>query len=158
VPDKYRNLLPWDDDFAAIPAWAIPFRAVAGITTPDTASGDNVVVSLHVPSGYDGFLTGLFWHYSGTGFSQGSGDIIWRLQINRRYVKDLGDVPFELGSPVLPLPLTDGQLLLSDWTVSAIVNVPNLSSMIQVGASTITAGLLGFYWPRGKYPKEETAP
>jgi hypothetical protein len=148
VPKECRGVLPWDDEWAATPDQAVPFRQVSGITTPATASGDNIVTTLKVPIGYDGIVTGLYWLYSGQGFLQGSGDIIYRLQINRRYVKDLGDIPYSLGSPVLPFPLTEGQLLLSGWSVNVIVTVPNLSGNIQIGASTITAGLIGFFWPR----------
>ena len=148
VPGQYRDLLPWDDDFAAIPGEAKPFRQVSGITTPAPAAGDVVVTSLLVPTGWDGFLTGAYWFYSGGGFVEGSGDILWRIRINRRYVKDLSNIPFQLGSPVFPLPLTEGQVLFSHWIVDLIVNVPDLSGQIQVGASTISGGLLGFYWPR----------
>lgn len=149
IPKEYRNLLPWDEDFGAIPIQAVPFNKTGGIETPTTASGDNVVASFRVPVGYDGLLTACYFGYSGQNFIQGSGDILTRLRINQRFVKDLGNNPFLMGSPTLPLPLTEGQILLSGMWVQAIVNVPNLSGQIQIGASTIYAGLLGFFWPRG---------
>jgi hypothetical protein len=147
IPPEYCNLLPWEDD-AAIPHEAVPFNPTLGITTPAPAAGDQTVVSLRVPYGYDGLLTGIWWLYSGINFVQGSGDIIWRVQVNQRYVKDLSNVLFQLGNPKTPIPLTEGVILFSGQTVRIVVNVPNLSGQIQVGASTISAGLLGFYWPR----------
>lgn len=148
VPLQYQHILPWEDDFAAIPAQARPFRAALGIVTPVPAVGDQTVVSVRTPLGYDGVVTGLFWGYSGQGFLEGSGDILWRLKINQRYVKDLSNTPFQLGSPRLPLPMTEVQQLQSGQVASVIVNVPNLSGLIQVGQSRIFAALIGFWWPR----------
>ena len=142
-------MLPWDvDHVGALPREAVPFRAAQGITTPTTASGDNTVISVKIKPGYDGLITGLYFAYSGQGFEQGSGDILWRVQLTRRWVKDLSNVPFLLGSQQLPMPLTEGQVVLSGQTMRVVVNVPNLSGMIQIGASTVSAGLIGFLWPR----------
>lgn len=150
IPKEFCNLLPWDVDYnaGAVPHEAVPFRKMQGIVTPAPAAGNQVVVTWRVENGYDGILTGLYFGYSGLNFEQGSGDIIWRVQINRRYVKDLSNVPFLLGAPTTPVPLTEGQILFSGQQVSAVVEVPNLSGQIQVGASTVYAGLIGFLWPR----------
>lgn len=148
IPKEYCNLLPWDDAYGATPEQSFPFLKQAGILTPTTVSGDNVVVSFRVTSGYDGLLSGFYFQYSGAGFSQGSGDIIWRIKINQRYVKDLSNVAFLLGDPVNPIPMTQGQIITPGQTIQAIVNIPNLSGMIQIGNSTVYAGLLGFFWPR----------
>lgn len=150
IPKEFCNLLPWDEDFGAnaIPPQAVPLRAVQGIVTPAPAAGDQVVVEYRMPFGYDGLLQGIFHFYSGNGFVQGSGDIVWRIQLNQRYVEDLGNTPFQVGSPQSPMPLTEGQILLSGQTLRYIVNVPNLSGQIQVGQSQITAGFVGFLWPR----------
>ena len=148
IPEEYRNLLPWDDTFGAIPPQSIPFLKQKGIVTPATASGDNAVVSFLVPTGYDGLLSGFYFNYSGTGFAQGSGDIIWRIQVNQYFLKDLSNFPYLFGDPVNPVPMTQGKILFSGQTVKAIVSIPNLSGMIQIGNSTVYAGLLGFFWPR----------
>lgn len=149
IPEEYRHLLPWDDEFGGVPPQARTFRPAKGILTPGPGAGDVLMVELTMPVGYDGLLSGIFQFYTGSGFIQGSGDIIWRIQVNQRYVKDLGNSPFSLGSPREPFPLTEGQILLSGQTVRYLVNVPNLSGNIQVGNSQIVCGLIGFYWPRG---------
>ena len=149
IPEPYKNLLPWDEDFGAIPEQSKPLRTTAGIFTPPTIAGDQVMVSYRVPNGYFGLLSGFFFQYTGVGFAQGSGDLIFRLKLNQRYVKDLSAVPFTLGSPKFPVPMTEGQVLLSGQVVESIVNVPNLSGLIQIGASTCYAGLFGFLWPYG---------
>jgi len=150
IPDEFKNWLPWDEDFGtnAIPEGAVPFREVHGIVTPLPAAGDQIVLTSRVPYGYDGLLAGIYNFYSGNGFLQGSGDILWRIKLNQHYLQDLGNIQFTLGSPVSPCPLTEGQILLSGQTMRYIVNVPNLSGLIQVGASQIVCGLVGFWWPR----------
>jgi hypothetical protein len=149
MPAGFRRLLPWDDEAVALPYQAVPFNRAGSIVTPAPADGDQVVVSLPVPLGYDGFLTAAYWSYIGAGFSQGSGDLIFRIKINQRYLKDLSNIPFALGSPRLPFPFTEGQLLLCGQTVSGIVNAPNPGGTVQAGSSRIAFALIGFFWPRG---------
>lgn len=152
IPEEYRTRypLPWNDDFGAnaIPAQALPMNANGGIITPAAAAGDTVVIAERAPKGYDGLIVGAWWRYTGSGFDEGSGDIVWRVQLGQRYLENLGAVPFAMGSPQSPMPMTEGQIILSGQTARVIVNVPNLSGMIQVGASRIAAGMIGFYWPR----------
>ena len=149
IPEEYKNLLPWDEDFGAIPKQSVPIRETKGIVTPAPAAGDQVIFGYRVPKAYFGFLSGFFFQYSGVGFTQGSGDLVFRIKLNQRYVKDLSNVTFTLGSPKFPLPMTQGQILLSDQLLEMIVTVPNLSGLIQVGASTCYAGIYGFLWPYG---------
>ncbi len=149
IPERYKNLLPWEDDFGAVPFQSKVINQAKGIVTPAPAAGDQVMLQYQVPHGYFGFLSGFFFQYSGIGFVPGSGDIIFRIRLNQRYLKDLSNVLFALGSTRFPVPMTQGQVLLSDQVIQAIVNVPNLSGLIQVGASTCYAGLFGFLWPYG---------
>jgi hypothetical protein len=140
--------MPWDEDFGFLPKQCVPFNRSSGILTP--ASGaDQVVLSFRVPTGMDGLLSGLWMGYSGAGFLQGSGDIIFRVQRNQVFLKDLSNCPFLLGNPKQPVSMTQGALLLSGQLVRLIVNVPNLSGLIQVGQSTVSGGLIGFWWARG---------
>lgn len=147
MPAGFRNLPPWDDDAVALPYQAVPFHRVGSIPTPAPADGDQTVTSLSVPLGYDGFLTAAYWSYLGS-FPQGSGDLIFRIRINQRYLKDLSNVPYALGSPQLPFPLTEGQLLLCGQTVSGVVAAPNPGGSVQAGVGIVFA-LIGFFWPRG---------
>lgn len=150
IPSQYQDWLPWDEDFGAnaVPPGSVPLNKVQGIVTPGPGAGDQVVLQTRVPLGYDGLLAGIFHFYTGNGFQQGSGDILWRVQVNQRYLENLGNIEFTLGSPQSPCPLTEGQILLSGQTLRYIVRVPNLSGLIQVGQSQIACGLVGFFWPR----------
>jgi len=149
VPEDLWAVLPWEPEWGSLPALAVPFRHIQSIVTPAAVAGDQVVSQLIVPQGYDGLLAGVFWKYNGVNFIEGSGDIFWRIQVNMRFVKDLSNVGFTLGSSVTPMPMTEGQQLQSRQRISVVVNVPNLSGTIQVGTSTVTGGLFGFFWPKG---------
>jgi hypothetical protein len=141
--------MPWDEDYGSLPEQSIPFNKTGAVLTPNAVAGDVTVLSFRVPAGYDGLLTACYWGYTGTGFLQGSGDLIFRLLRNQVYLKDLSNVPYAIGSSKLPAPMTQGALLLSGQLVSLIVNAPNVSGNIQVGDSNIYGGLIGFWWPRG---------
>lgn len=150
VPEDLWTVLPWEADFGSLPALAVPFKSIHSIPTPLASAGDVLVTRVIVPTGYDGLLSAIFWRYNGINFVEGSGDIFWRVRANQRYVKDLGNVGFTLGSSATPLPMTEGQQLQSGQAVSILVNVPNVSGGIQTGGgSTVSGGLIGFFWPKG---------
>ncbi len=150
IPEEYRcrNHDPWDDDYNVIPPGAVPFHIFGTITTPAAIAGDVQVCQGRVPQGYDGLLYAIYQMYQGSGFTQGSGDIVWRVRRNQIWVKQLGNNPYAIGTNIQPFPLTEGEILFSGTLFSYFVNVPNLSASIQVGASKITCGMMGFYWPR----------
>jgi Putative Ig domain len=142
---------PWDEDTQnphPIPKDAVPVRQAKGITTPAAAAGDQTILSYVVPQGYDALITSFWFGYSGTGFVQGSGDILFRIQQNQRYLKGLSNVPFLIGAPKFPCPMTEGQIVMSGSLLRLVVNVPNLSGLILVGSSTVSAGFQGFLWAR----------
>ena len=151
IPIDLLTATPWDDDGAplALPKEAKILRVENSIVTPTTASGDNLVTSFECPIGFDGFITAVVFYYSGTGFVPGSGDLIFRIKVWQRFLKDYAAVPFTLGSPSLPFPLSQGYLVRSASIIQGIVNVPNLSGNIQIGHSNIVMGFFGFFWPRG---------
>ena len=139
---------PWDQE-EGVPPDAVPFRQTGGIVTPLTAAGDVAIFSFRVPVGYDGIILQGYNLYQGTGFVQGSGDILWRLRINNSYyVKDWGSVAFSLGGVSDPYPFSDALFITSGQTVTMLVNVPNTSGTIQVGASRILGALMGYFLPR----------
>jgi hypothetical protein len=169
VPNKYDYCL-WDDrdpasrlprsskccidpyvdyeNFVKVPEGAIPFRKAAGIATPAPIDGDVTVLDFFVPYGYDGYINGNSHSYTGPGFVEGSGDLIWRIRVSNVYARHLGNVLVTLGSVLETHPIQDGLQLRSRARVQYIVNVPNLSGGILVGASRIVCVLEGWFVPR----------
>ncbi len=131
-----------------MPDGAVEFYESSSILTPTTVSGDNTVLDFRVPMGYYGMLYGLCLHYTGTGFVDGSGDIIWRVRVGNAWAAPgLGSVNVALGVPSQCLQLTDYIRLISGQRIRAIVNVPNTSGLIQIGTSRIVCTLQGWYYP-----------
>jgi hypothetical protein len=62
------------------------------------------VLSFLVPVGYDGVITMIVCNVSGAnnGFVEGSGTLTWRLAANQRYLRDVGNIKFSLGSLINP--------------------------------------------------------
>jgi hypothetical protein len=130
-----------------IPTGAKEFWEAFKIITPAPGQ-DYLVGSFRVPNGYNGMLYGIHVGYTGTGFVDGSGDIIWRIMIGNAWAAPgLGRITTKLGSPHQLLQITDYIKLKSNQTVSVLVNVPNASGNIQVGVSRILATLQGWYYP-----------
>lgn len=73
-----------------------------------TARGGNE----QVPVGYAGVITGLVNMYTGTGFVEGSGDIVWRVRVNQRWVKDYGNLATTLGNLAAPCMIYRGGVRL----------------------------------------------
>ena len=148
IPQEYVCSLPWDDEYGAIPYQAVPFNIFGSIVTPTAVEGDVLVCTGTVPLGYDGLLTAIYQTFQGSGLENGNGDILWRIQINQRYLLGLSNNPFAMGGPIQPLPLTEGQILLSGQKFRYFVNVPNTSGSLIIAGSRVVCGMLGFYWPR----------
>ena len=151
IPHKSKCCIdPYVDfeNWSQVPAGATAFRKSAGIATPAPVDGDVVVLDFYVPYGYDGYINGNSHVYTGPGFVEGSGDIIWRIRVSNVYVRHLGNVVVTLGSIVQTHPIEDGIHLRSRSRVQYIVNVPNLSGGILIGASRIVCVLEGWFVPR----------
>jgi hypothetical protein len=136
------------DELGRMPDGGIEFYERGSIITPAPAPLPTLITQFTVPSGYLGILYGILLHYTGTGFVDGSGDIAWRVKVGNGWAsKGLGDCLFQLGTVGQCLNLTDYIAVNSGQTVQVLVQVPNLSGNIQVGASRILATLQGWYYP-----------
>lgn len=110
-------------------------------------TGDDVILGqFQVPYGYDGVINRFICGFTGDGFVDFSGSIIWRLIIGIRYAKDLGNVQVSYGSlqnallvPGYNIPLVSGQ------TVSLIANIPVSSG---VSGGNVFAACFGSFNPR----------
>lgn len=110
--------------------------------------------NLFVPLGYDGVITdvmcGIFPGSDGvTGFVEGSGDLIWRLSAAGRYLRDLGNIEFQLGSLTAPNPVPRGGLRIKSddqlvWTCRFDSTAGGRISQ----SARIVCSLVGWYYPR----------
>ena len=128
------------------------FFRQGSIITPAPADGDVAVVDFTVPEGYFGFLSGFWWAYTGSGYLEGSNDIHWRIKVGDWQPDGYGDVQYQLGTPTDPLTVTGVMPLRSRQRVRLMVFVKNDSGLIQVGASRILGGLVGWFYEPEKIP------
>lgn len=133
----------------------LAFNPVNAIPLPAPTDGEVVVLSEVVPIGYDGMLLAQFHGYiqspSGTSlssFTEGSGDIAWRITSNDRYLKDCGNMLVSIGSTQRLSPIYGGIRVRSGDTITYRVQVYNLSGLLTPGLGSIIAGLHGFFYPR----------
>jgi len=134
---------PWE----VMPSQGIEYREMFSVATDTVPTdGTNTLIGeWRVPIGYDGVLNQFVCGFTGTGFSDFSGDIVWRVQVGARYAKNLGNVVNTFGSfqnaflvPGYSIRLVSGQ------TVKLLVSLPNGNAQ----GGQITAGVFGWTYPR----------
>jgi hypothetical protein len=68
------------------------------LITPDLVSGTYPVLTYRVPAGYYGFLTYATNEYTGAGFAEAAGALIWSIGVNQWFYPGYGQIPYTLGS------------------------------------------------------------
>lgn len=142
-PPASSDRPPWVEP----PAGAEPFEAVAVIATPAVGSS-GVVLSFRVPYGFDGVIRRLSHNYTGGGFVQGSGDLIWRLTRDGAAVRNFESLAVEFGSiqdprKIDPIRIFSGQL------ISYVVEHAPTSGL-PVAGTRIVCSLGGYFYPTGE--------
>jgi hypothetical protein len=111
---------------------------------------DILVWQERVPLGYDGILIQLSNVWNGTGFVEGSGDITWRVKIDRRFIPYY-DTILETMSNLAVIPsvvVGEGIPLLSNQLVQYFVNFAvGSDANLNAGGKTICS-VTGYIWPR----------
>jgi hypothetical protein len=109
----------------------------------------STVLQFLVPVGYDGIIDTVIANISGNnnGFIEGSGQISWRLAANKRYLRDVGNLQFSLGSLITPIPDPNSGLRIYSGN---IVNFYVTFSAAAVGTltGTIVCACMGWIYPR----------
>lgn len=123
------------------------YERVSIITPAINPAPGQVVLDFQCPTGYRGLLYGITNLYLGAGFVQGSGDLIWRLQIGNAWIRDMGEMLYMLGAVGQPFPLTDQYLIAPGQRVRMYVQVVNASGAIQVGVARMVMELQGWWMP-----------
>jgi hypothetical protein len=144
--------------------WPYPweFRAEDGrgycvrgsVAAPAFGAVNQVLIAEYeVPAGFIGVLRHLWCQYVGTGYVEGSGNVVFTVDINTRLgvttegylLPYFGTIAGQLGSNVTPFPLDGGWMLdegdvvrLKGYTVGTVsVGAPNY----------VLGGLMGWIWP-----------
>lgn len=151
---------PW----VSMPPEGRRFRpiAVAPLTQFQTLgvfnATDTVVLQMRVPLGYDGVISDVVCNFTGSGFTEGSGDITWRLAADYlpasaidatggRYLRDMGALTTSLGSLTQPAPVPRGGLRIHSWDL--VTFYANIAAAAAIANGNIICSVAGWFWPRG---------
>lgn len=124
-----------------------PFDYVNAIPTPATGTNDAVVLAIVIPTGYDAVFTGYTLAYTGGGFQQGSGAIIWGIRADGLYLRDFEAIKTTRGSLETPRPIPQGIVARSGQLVEIVVSI-DAAAPITIAGSEIIGGLAGIFIPK----------
>lgn len=136
---------PW----VAMPSSGRRFQQIGSIVLPAVAGVDNLVTTFAVPTGYDGVIVSIVNMFTGTGFVEGSGDLHYRIQINRRWLKDYGDIQTTLGTVASPSMIYRGgvrlrtQEVIGYWVQITAAGLGNLDP-----TGRIVCAFFGWFYPQ----------
>lgn len=134
----------WNDSpWIEAPPGYVPFDPRATIPLPVAPSAETTVLTFVVPLGYDGVIKKYSNNITGAGFTNGSGDIVWRLRANGRAVRNFDAILFESGTVdfprelVAPIRVYSGQTLI--FTVEHVANAAL--------AGNVICSFMGYIYP-----------
>jgi hypothetical protein len=147
------------DPRLVMPSQAEPFQMMFALPTgqvsqpiPPLAPGpftgvDTVLGQFVVPNGYDGVINRVVCNFTGDGFLDFQGLILWRVLVNNRYARNLGAIQNTYGDfkTSFMVPGQDIFRLVSQQTVTLIANIPIGS---PVSGGVVAAGAFGWFYPR----------
>ena len=145
-PGTKYNDPPW----VKMPQQAKRFSEIGSSALSDiTGYGtDQLVLSYRVPLGYDGVINYIVQNYTGQGFGEGSGDLTWRLQLNERWVKNLGNTNTQIGTLTQGPQSPNASIIVqSNQLVQYFVNVAASAAADLLGGRLICSSW-GYFWPR----------
>lgn len=148
-----RELGYWPEPWVEMPPGGEPFDVVQSIATPAANGAENVVLQYPIPLGFDGVILGIANYFVGTGFTEGSGDLVWRIRrglpgTQGAPIRNYQDIRTTMGSPVSPREVFGGILVTSgDFLTYTVTHAAG--SPIVPGGNRVVCNIAGFYWPRG---------
>lgn len=125
------------------------FNRVAAIALPAAENVETDLIDYVVPVGWDGVLITITTAFSGTGFIEGSGSLVWRLRRDRYFVSDYGNVTTTLGSLASPYDLEGaGVRAVSQQRLRLTVTVGTGGLGVLGPTGRIIGKLSGWVYPR----------
>jgi hypothetical protein len=147
--DRRQNIISGvSDPWITPPPNSRILQQVGALDLPADGVNNSLVLSFYVPVGYDAVISGVTFAFTGTGWLDGSLDLVGRVGINRRSAEDLSNVIVSLGSPQQPFPLGPGGLRLqSQELVQCYVSV-SADASLRLTPGKVIWGISGWYYPQ----------
>jgi hypothetical protein len=137
--------MPWE----VMPGDGTEFRKQFNIPRPNVEGSNILLGSFHVPMAYNGLIYGVMTAFTGLGFVEGSGDLIWRVEKNRRFMKDLSFIQTSLGSFLTGVfPLTPHERIWSNDLLNLYVELAAGATGRLDPNGYVSMTLTGYFFPR----------
>lgn len=140
--DRYP---PWD----FMPSDGRRLNIPKSVTLPAT-NVDTTILTYVVPVGYDGIIAQAVFQFTGQGFQQGSGDLIFRVAINDYYAYTYGNMSVSFGSLQNPNPAVEGGgiRIISGQVIQLIVRRPNAGlDPLTPSTAQVIGAVTGWIYP-----------
>lgn len=146
----------WPMPWVEMPPGGLPFDPFGSIDTPAANGVETLVLQFRIPYNYDGIITGICNLFTGPGFVETSGNLIWRIRVGQpnlqgRPVRNYSDIRQSMGDLGQPRDVAGGIQVISDQYVEYSVT-HSLGSPIVPAGTRIICNIQGYYWPRGSSP------
>src|SRR5216684_7166269 len=140
----------------ALPNWIFPsINSVAFDNAGDIAlpaiGVETTIFTFPVPKGFNGVMKEIANAFIGSGFTDGSGAIIWRILQNTQAMRGKENMLNSLGSVAIPSRIGGGgfiRILEND-----IITMTALNVAIVPGGQIIAGRLSGWFYPKDEDPQ-----
>jgi hypothetical protein len=139
----------------ALPNWIFPsinsiaFDNAGDIILP-AIGVESPIFSFQVPKGFNGVMKEIGNAFIGAGFTDGSGQIVWRVLQNNQAMRGKENMQNSLGSVAQPSRIGGGgflRILENDIITMTVLNVS-----IVPGGQLIAGRLSGWFYPKDEDP------
>lgn len=139
-PPPQAQMPPW----LAMPENGSPLFYLNVVPTPAAGTEDYAVVSFRVPAGFRAAMNRIRHRYIGPAFSEGSGDLIWRIAVDGAHAPGYDNMTVQVGADSFEeisgaIIADSGQLV--EYTVS-------VAAAANLGDSKILSGIQGHFYPQ----------
>lgn len=138
IPEQVRT-----DWWVTPPPGFKPFYETGAIDCPAPASAETTVLQFAVPDGYAGVIKGIQALFSGTGYLNGSDQLIWRFYNGPVPFESFGQVKNVLGSDGMAETVDGGLLFGPNRNLK--ITIENVS--LITGGARIIGTFKGWYVP-----------
>lgn len=119
------------------------------IALPVAELVDTTILDFTMPVGWDGVATNIMMTVTGAGFIEGSGDVIWRLQVGSRWIPDFSNVIFQLNDLRNPHSLVGGYIRLLSLQRVRIFAMLGAGALGRLDpADRLNAAVVGWQYPK----------
>lgn len=124
-------------------------QPMGSIALPVAELVDTPILDFTMPRGWDGVATNVMMTIAGPGFVEGSGDVVWRMQVGEPWMPDFSTVIFSLNDLRNPHALVGGYIrLLSLQRVRIFANLgPGALTRLDA-ADRLNAAVAGWKYPK----------